>query len=72
MSIPAVRVRDGDADGVVLVDEERATYANGFVGLWLPAGIEAVLDVEANGKDATTPIATGAQDPTCLTDLRLS
>ena len=61
-----------DTEGAVLMDEERATYANGFVGLWLPAGIEATLEVEANGKAATTPIATGAQDPACLTGLRLS
>jgi len=67
-----VRITVTDPDGVILVDEERTTYANGFVGLWLPAGIEATLEVQANGKSATTPIATGAQDPTCLTGLRLT
>ncbi|WP_210417130.1 CueP family metal-binding protein [Citricoccus sp. SGAir0253] len=60
------------ADGEVLVDEERTTYANGFVGLWLPAGIEGTITVEARGKSATADIATGAGDPTCLTTLQLT
>jgi len=60
------------ADGEVLVDEERTTYANGFVGLWLPAGIEGTIAVEAKGRSATADIGTGADDPTCLTTLQLS
>jgi hypothetical protein len=67
-----VQVTVTDQDGTVLVDGERTTYANGFVGLWLPADIEGRIEVEANGKTATADIATGADDPTCLTTLRLT
>jgi hypothetical protein len=67
-----VHVTVTDADGTVVVDEERTTYANGFVGLWLPADIEGTLEVRAQGKTATADIATGADDPTCLTTMRLT
>jgi hypothetical protein len=67
-----VRVTVTDAGGTVLVDEERTTYANGFVGLWLPADIEGTIEVRARGKSATADIATGAEDPTCLTTMRLT
>jgi hypothetical protein len=67
-----VHVTVTGSDGTVLVDEERTTYANGFVGLWLPADIEGTLEVRTRGKTATADIATGAEDPTCLTTLRLT
>ncbi len=67
-----VHVTVTGADGTVLVDEERTTYANGFVGLWLPANIEGTIEVRAQGGTATADIATGADDPTCLTTLRLT
>jgi hypothetical protein len=67
-----VHVTVTGADGTVLVDEPRTTYVNGFVGLWLPADIEGTLEVRALGKRATAEISTGAQDPTCLTTLRLT
>lgn len=67
-----VHVTVTGADGTVLVNEERTTYANGFVGLWLPADIEGTIEVRAQGKTATAVIATGVDDPTCLTTLRLT
>lgn len=67
-----VHVTVTGADGTVLVDEERTTYANGFVGLWLPADIDGTIEVRARGGSATADIATGADDPTCLTTLRLT
>jgi hypothetical protein len=67
-----VHVTVTGADGTVLVDEERTTYANGFVGLWLPADMEGTIEVRAQGGTATADIATGADDPTCLTTLRLT
>lgn len=72
MSIPAVRITVTDADGVVLVDEERATYANGFVGLWLPADTTGTLTVEVDGRSGSQQVSTGAEDPTCLTTLQVS
>jgi hypothetical protein len=67
-----VHVTVTGADGTVLVDEERTTYANGFVGLWLPADIEGTIEVRTQGGTATADIATGADDPTCLTTLRIT
>lgn len=67
-----VDVQIVSSDGEVLVDETMTTYDNGFVGVWLPADIEATLTVEYDGKTGTAEIATGEQDPTCLTTLQVS
>lgn len=59
--------------GQPLVDKTMSTFDNGFVGLWLPRGIEATLTVEAQGKKASTPISTSStEDATCLTTLQLT
>lgn len=61
------------SSGQVLIDDEERTFGNGFVGLWLPRGIEATLRIEHEGKTASQLISTAnADDPTCLTTLRLS
>ncbi len=60
------------ADGEVLVDETVTTYDNGFVGFWLPRDIEGTIEVEFDGKSVTAPIATGPEDPTCVTTLQLT
>ncbi len=60
------------AGGDVLVDEDTTTFDNGFVGYWLPAGIEATLTIEHNGLAVTAPVSTGPQDATCLTALQLT
>ncbi|MGM0386437.1 MAG: CueP family metal-binding protein [Actinomycetota bacterium] len=60
------------ADGEVLVDETVTTYENGFVGFWLPKDIEGSITVAWDGLTTTAPIATGPEDPTCLTTLQLS
>lgn len=56
----------------VLVDETRTTFANGFVGFWLPRGIEGTLQVSYDGMTGKTTIATDEDAPTCLTTLRLT
>ncbi|ANH38228.1 hypothetical protein I601_1797 [Nocardioides dokdonensis FR1436] len=62
-----------DADGDVLIDETRETYDNGFVGLWVPRDLEGTLTIEHDGRTGTVPVATmDADDPTCLTGLRLT
>ncbi len=60
------------ADGEVLVDETATTYENGFVGFWLPRDIEGTISVAWDGLTTTAPIATGPDDPTCVTTLQLS
>ena len=60
------------ADGEVLVDEVVTTYDNGFVGFWLPRDIEGTIEVSFDGRSVTAPIATGPEDPTCVTTLQLT
>lgn len=66
-----VTVKDR-ATGAVVMQESVKSYDNGFVGLWLPRGIDATLTVGYDGQTASQPISTGDQDPTCLTTLQLS
>ncbi len=54
-------------DGTVLFSEERTTQANGFIGLWLPSGIEGTLSVEMSNRIVTHPISTYANSDTCIT-----
>ena len=54
-------------DGSVLYSEERTTQANGFIGLWLPAGIEGTLSVEMPNRSVSYPISTYANSDTCIT-----
>ncbi|MCC2592502.1 CueP family metal-binding protein [Tessaracoccus sp. OS52] len=67
-----VTVTDNDT-GETLIDESRRTYDNGFLGLWLPRGVDATLTVETGGQSASTTISTAnPEDPTCLTTLQLT
>lgn len=61
-----------DATGDTLIDEPRTTYDNGFIGLWLPRDINATLTINYDDKSASAPIATGDQDLTCLTTMKLT
>ena len=67
-----VRVKITTDSGEVLVDEDATTYANGFVGFWLPKDITGEVTVTADGKTGTVPFATGPEDATCLTTLQVS
>lgn len=59
-------------DGRTLVDESRTSFANGFVGVWLPKDVTGSITVEHDGKSVTAPISTRAEDPTCVTTLQLT
>ena len=59
-------------DGQTLVDETVTTYDNGFVGFWLPRDIAGTITVKLDGRTVEAPIATGADDPTCVTTLQLT
>ncbi|MFW2513225.1 CueP family metal-binding protein [Demequina sp. SO4-13] len=61
-----------EATGEVLVDEAMTTFDNGFAGVWLPRDIDATLRIEGAAGVAETPIATGPEDPTCLTTMKLA
>lgn len=58
-------------DGTVLVDDTVTTQPNGFAGFWLPKDITGTIEVRYAGRQASAPISTGADDPTCLTTLKL-
>jgi hypothetical protein len=58
--------------GAVLVDTSAETYDNGFIGFWLPAGIDATIRIVHGGRTGTADISTGPDDPTCLTTLQLA
>lgn len=58
-------------DGEVLVDETTTTFANGFAGYWLPRDVEATLEVTYGDLSGSVEIATGPEDATCVTTLRL-
>ena len=65
-----VRVTDS-TDGSVLVDEEQTTYANGFVGFWLPRDIRGTVEITYAGHEGRVSFATDDEAPTCLTTLHL-
>lgn len=67
-----VEVRVVDEDGAVVLEEERTTFDNGFVGFWLPAGTTGSLTITHGERSGTIPLATGPDDPTCLTTLQLT
>lgn len=60
------------ADGTVLIDETTKTFDNGFVGYWLPRDITVTVRITADGKTSTADLATGGEDPTCVTTMQLT
>lgn len=57
--------------GEVLVDKVTETFDNGFVGFWLPSGVDATILIEYEGLSASEDISTGPDDLTCLTTMHL-
>ena len=67
----AITVTD-TATGEVIVDEDTRTLDNGFVGIWLPRGIETSISITRDGRTATSALSTVGDDAqTCLTAMRL-
>ena len=67
-----VQILDETNDKVLVADETRTTFKNGFVGFWLPRDIEGSIRVTYAGKTGVADFATGEAAPTCLTTLRLT
>ncbi|MET3428147.1 hypothetical protein BJ973_007359 [Actinoplanes tereljensis] len=72
LAAAALEVRIVDQAGAVLVEGARTTFANGFVGFWLPRGITGTVRVTYAGKTAESAFSTGPDAPTCLTTLQLA
>ncbi|MCG7258654.1 MULTISPECIES: CueP family metal-binding protein [unclassified Corynebacterium] len=67
----AVTVTDATT-GETIVDEELRTLDNGFVGIWLPRGIETSISITHDGQTVTSELSTVGDDAqTCLTTMRL-
>lgn len=67
-----VTVQIVDDQGKVLVDETTKTYANGFVGFWLPRDVKGTVTMTVNGLKGTAPFATTDGSATCMTTLHLT
>jgi hypothetical protein len=72
MSKQPVHLRIVETGGSVLVDQETTTNANGFVGTWLPRGSSGTVEITTPRGSGSQPFATGADDPTCMTTLKLA
>ena len=59
-------------DGETLLDEDATTYANGFIGFWIPRDHTGTVTVTTPGETATSTFNSGPDGPTCLTGLHLS
>lgn len=68
-----VRVTVTDtASGEAIMDDDLKTFDNGFVGFWLPRGIETSISITHDGRTATSELSTVGDDAqTCLTTMRL-
>lgn len=64
-------VRVTDDAGAEVLSGTMTSYENGFVGLWLPQDITGTLEISSDAGTATQQFSTFADDPTCLTTMRL-
>jgi len=62
-----MRIRIVDENNQIIIDEDRTTQDNGFIGIWLPKGINATLKVEYDGLTVEYPISTFSESDTCIT-----
>lgn len=63
----SMRIRVVDENNQIILDEDRTTQENGFIGLWLPKDINAMLKVDYNGLSVEYPISTYSESDTCIT-----
>ena len=66
-----VQVTD-DSTGDVIVDEKLETFDNGFVGVWVPSGIEGTIEISQGEMAGGTEFSTAEDGATCITDLQLT
>lgn len=72
LSNAAVDVEITDSTtGDVVVDEQVATFDNGFVGFWVPSDIDGTIEISYDGRTGTSDFTTTDEGATCITDLQL-
>lgn len=60
-------------DGTVIMNQKVKSMNSGFIGLWLPRDIEAILTINYNGTTVSKPLTTFTKSDTCITTpLKLS
>lgn len=58
--------------GELILEESDVTYDNGFIGFWVPSGINAEVTIEHDGLSATEVLPTiSVDDRTCVTTMQL-
>jgi len=67
-----VKVTITEDGGKVLVNQTAKTYANGFVGFWLPKDVKGTITIEDGGTKGTVPFETTEGAATCVTTLQLT
>lgn len=67
-----VHVTITDAAGATLVDSRARTYANGFVGFWVPKNTTGTVTVTTNGKTGSTSFDSKPDGATCVTTLKVA
>lgn len=63
-------IRD-NVTGELLFDGDKTSSAKGFVGFWVPRGIELDIEVHSAFGSAATAVSTDVSDGTCLTTMML-
>lgn len=66
-----VRIVD-ETNDEVLVDTTETTFANGFIGFWLPRDIEGTVRIGYGDQAAEVDFTTAEDAPTCVTTLQLA
>lgn len=59
-------------DGDTLVDEDATTYANGFVGFWVPKDIKGTVTITTDGKTGAVDFSSDPEGATCITTLQVA
>lgn len=72
LSDQEVDVKITDDAGQVLVEAQRTTFDNGFVGVWVPTGTQGTIEISYDGMTGSTQYSTDEDSATCITDLQLS
>ncbi|GAB3708308.1 CueP family metal-binding protein [Mariniluteicoccus flavus] len=67
-----VHVTVTSSDGKTLVDTDATTYANGFVGFWIPKHTRGTVKVTAEGMTGETSFDSLEGGATCVTTLKVA
>lgn len=58
--------------GETVVDEQVATFDNGFIGFWVPSDITGTIEISHDGRTGASDFTTTDDGATCITDLQLT